>query len=82
MDELYEPLAVAMAREVLDMYAENQRLRRQLAEMDDYRKKYVESLQHGIDHNAGLIGTVLSALVDPESRISKAFAAEAKSAQS
>lgn len=69
------PLAVQMAREVLAMHEENEWLRAEVAELKEFRQKYLDELQHGINHSGQLIGTVLGAILDPGSRFNRGEAA-------
>lgn len=77
----FTPLAVRLAREVLDMHHELQELRAEVAELREYRQKYIEELDRSINHSNQMIGGLLSLAMKPGvlDAIGKANEAEAAS---
>lgn len=61
----YEPLAVTVARETLRMHHENLALREEVAELQDYRAKYIELLNSSIAHGETTMGNVLMLALTP-----------------
>ena len=71
------PAAVESAYEIIDLWEEVQRLRMENAHLKEFRQKYFDEVQNSINHSGAMIGSILGALVDPNSRISKLHALEA-----
>lgn len=64
-------LAVQLANEVLDMHDEIQRLRADVAHYKEYEQKYQDLLTDGIHHGEQMMSSVLSALINPDSRFNR-----------
>jgi hypothetical protein len=59
------PTAVDMAYEVVNMDRELQRLRAQVADLEEYKQRYHELLSESIDHGRHMIGGLLDLALTP-----------------
>ena len=66
---------VDMAYQIIDMHDRIQTLEREVAYYKPYQKMYTDSLNESIAASGAMIGTMLSAAMDPNSVINKGFAA-------
>jgi hypothetical protein len=66
-DDAFRPAldVVDIAHQVLDMHQELMLLRAEVAELRDYRKKYIESLNSGIRHSEEMLGGILNLALTP-----------------
>lgn len=73
------PTVVDMAYEIIDLHEENMRLRSEVEFYKPFEQMYFAELDKSIEHSGAMTGHLLSAVLDPESVISKghkAIAAE------
>jgi hypothetical protein len=68
---------VELAYQIIDLHEENERLRHRVAVLEDIRQMQTKSIQSSTDANREMMGSVLVALLDPNSRIHRLFDGEA-----
>ena len=73
--EDYTPDVVDFAYQIIAMHEENEHLRQQLDHYKELHRIHLEGAKKSMDNSKNLIGTMLSAVLDPESAINKGYSA-------
>jgi hypothetical protein len=61
---IYQLSVVELAYQIIDLHNERDRLRREVADLQEYRDKYNELLYGSIHHSEKMMGNLLTALLD------------------
>lgn len=70
-----EMTAVDLAYQIIELHEENAHLRRELEHYKALYEMHRDDMENSIQHSKQLIGTMLAAVIDPNSVINKGHAA-------
>lgn len=62
---------VDFAYQIIDLHEENLRLRSENEHLREYKQKYFDELDTSINHSKAMMGNLLTAMIDPNSRLNK-----------
>ena len=73
--DTYIPNVVDFAYEIIHLHEENIALKRQVAHYKELDEIHCKSTKDSLEHGNKMIGTMFSAILDPESVINKGYEA-------